>query len=49
MEIKFGWSGKRATTLGLLVLLGADVYHLFPDMAIYIIGIVSLLARFTRQ
>lgn len=48
MMINISWNGKRAAMLGILVLLGADIYHLFPGVAVYIIGIISLLAGFTR-
>lgn len=49
MEIKFGWSGKRAVRLGFLVLLGADVYYLFPDVFIYITGVIVFSLVFKCQ
>lgn len=38
----------RVVGLGLLVLMGADIYYLFPDVAIYIVGLIAVLTGFTR-
>lgn len=48
MTIKYVWSGMRAIRLGLLVLIGADIYYLFPDVAICIVGLIAVLTGFTR-
>lgn len=43
MKINWEWSGKRATGLGILLLVGADIYYLFPDAFIYIMGVIISL------
>ena len=37
MTIKISWNGKRATRLGVLVLLWVDIYYMFPEIAFYIV------------
>lgn len=49
MEIKFGWSGKRAVRLGFLVLLGIDIYYVFPEIAFYLVVGMTILLGFTRE
>lgn len=49
MEIKFGWSGKKAVRLGFLVLLGIDIYYLFPEIAFYIAGGMTIILGLTRE
>lgn len=46
MKISWEWSGKRATRLGILLLVGADVYYLFPDAFIYITGVIIFALGF---
>lgn len=46
MKINWEWSGKRATGLGILLLVGADVYHLFPDVFVYITGVIIFTLGF---
>ncbi|EJR0154002.1 TPA: hypothetical protein QHC21_000072 [Raoultella planticola] len=49
MKINWEWSGKRATRLGFLLLVGADIYYLYPDAFIYIIGVIIISLGFKRQ
>ena len=49
MKINWEWSGKRATRLGILLLVGADVYYLFPDVFVYIIGVIMFALGFKCQ
>ncbi|WP_404654384.1 hypothetical protein [Raoultella terrigena] len=49
MEIKFGWSGKKAVRLGFLILLGIDIYYLFPEIAFYLAAGMTILLGFTRE
>ncbi|MHA8635071.1 hypothetical protein ACYA9B_06910, partial [Klebsiella pneumoniae] len=46
MKINWEWSGKRATRLGFLLLVGADIYYLYPDAFIYIIGVIIISLGF---
>lgn len=46
MKINWEWSGKRATRLGFLLLVGADIYYLFPDAFIYITGVIMFALGF---
>lgn len=46
MKINWEWSGKRATRLGILLLVGADVYCLFPDVFVYITGVIMFALGF---
>lgn len=46
MKINWEWSGKRATRLGILLLVGADAYYLFPDLFIYITSVIILALGF---
>ncbi|HBR4379799.1 TPA: hypothetical protein L9W48_000731 [Klebsiella pneumoniae] len=49
MKINWEWSGKRATGLGILLLVGADIYYLFPDAFIYITGVIMFALGFKLQ
>ena len=46
MKINWEWSGKRATGLGILLLVGADIYYLFPDVFVYITGVIMFALGF---
>lgn len=49
MMINISWNGKRAVRLGFLVLLGIDIYYLFPEIAFYIAAGMTILLGFTRE
>lgn len=49
MKINWEWNGRRATGLGILLLVGADVYYLFPDVFVYITGVIMFALGFKCQ
>lgn len=49
MIIKFNWSGKKAVGLGFLVLLGIDIYYLFPEIAFYLAAGMTIVLGFSRE
>ena len=46
MTINWEWSGKRAKKLGIVLLIGVDIHYLFPDMFVYVSGLMMFILGF---